>query len=119
MFRRIPGESDELVRAVLAANKNVVVVNQSGTPVEFPWIGDAATVVQTFFGGNELGNGLADVLFGKVNPSGKLPLTFPYVPPLSLCARTDPERRRLTRCTSDLQHPPRGQPFLQLVRHHV
>ncbi|GAA5945845.1 hypothetical protein JCM3775_001904 [Rhodotorula graminis] len=74
---RIPGESDELVRAVLAANKNTIVVNQSGTPVEFPWVDDAATVVQTFFGGNELGNGLADVLFGKVNPSGKLPLTFP------------------------------------------
>ncbi|GAA5997985.1 beta-glucosidase H [Rhodotorula paludigena] len=74
---RLPGESDELVKAVLAANSNTIVVNQSGTPVEFPWIKDAPTLVHTFFGGNELGNGLADVLFGKVNPSGKLPLSFP------------------------------------------
>ncbi|BGP37406.1 hypothetical protein JCM10450v2_001316 [Rhodotorula kratochvilovae] len=74
---KLPGETDELVKAVLAANPNTIVVNQSGTPVEFPWIKEASTVVHTFFGGNELGNGLADVLFGKVNPSGKLPLSFP------------------------------------------
>ncbi|TNY19798.1 glycoside hydrolase family 3 protein [Rhodotorula diobovata] len=74
---KLPGDSDELVRAVLAANPSTVVVNQSGTPVEFPWVKEASTVVQTFFGGNELGHGIADVLFGKVNPSGKLPLTFP------------------------------------------
>ncbi|GAA5851026.1 hypothetical protein JCM8547_009158 [Rhodosporidiobolus lusitaniae] len=74
---KLPGASDELVKAVLAANPNTIVVNQSGTPVEFPWIKDADTLVQAFFGGNELGNGLADVLFGKVNPSAKLPLSFP------------------------------------------
>ncbi|GJN88060.1 hypothetical protein Rhopal_001016-T1 [Rhodotorula paludigena] len=74
---KLPGETDELVKAVLAANPNTIVVNQSGTPVEFPWVKDASTLVHTFFGGNELGNGLADVLFGKVNPSGKLPLSFP------------------------------------------
>ncbi|GAA5850854.1 hypothetical protein JCM8547_009108 [Rhodosporidiobolus lusitaniae] len=74
---KLPGASDELVKAVLAANHNTIVVNQSGTPVEFPWIKDADTLVQAFFGGNELGHGLADVLFGKVNPSSKLPLSFP------------------------------------------
>ncbi|GAA6009003.1 hypothetical protein JCM10207_004061 [Rhodosporidiobolus poonsookiae] len=74
---KLPGESDALVAAVLAANPNTVVVNQSGTPVEFPWLKDASTVVQAFFGGNELGNGLADVLFGKKNPAGKLPLSWP------------------------------------------
>ncbi|GAA6022460.1 hypothetical protein JCM10207_004401 [Rhodosporidiobolus poonsookiae] len=74
---KLPGESDALVSAVLAAKPNTVVVNQSGTPVEFPWLKDASTVVQAFFGGNELGNGLADVLFGKVNPAGKLPLSWP------------------------------------------
>ncbi|GAA5990718.1 hypothetical protein JCM10908_003203 [Rhodotorula pacifica] len=73
---KLPGATDELVKAVLAANPNTIVVNQSGTPVDFPWLEQASTLVQTFFGGNELGNGLADVLFGKVNPSGKLPLTF-------------------------------------------
>ncbi|GAA6042149.1 hypothetical protein JCM8097_004984 [Rhodosporidiobolus ruineniae] len=74
---KLPGETDELVAAVLAANPNTIVVNQSGTPVEFPWIKDSTTLVQAFFGGNELGNGIADVLFGKVNPSSKLPLSFP------------------------------------------
>ncbi|GAA5831287.1 hypothetical protein JCM11251_007820 [Rhodosporidiobolus azoricus] len=74
---KLPGESDELVRAVLAANPNTIVVNQSGTPVEFPWLKDASTLIQAFFGGNELGNGLADVIFGKTNPTSKLPLSWP------------------------------------------
>jgi beta-glucosidase len=75
---KLPGETDELVKAVLAANPKTIVVNQSGTPTDLSaWIKDAPTVLQAFFGGNELGNGLADVLFGKTNPSGKLPLTFP------------------------------------------
>lgn len=73
----LPGYTDDLVRAVIAANPNTVIVNQSGTPVEFPWIKDAKAVIQTWFGGNELGNAIADVLYGDVNPSGKLSLTFP------------------------------------------
>ncbi|KAG5718830.1 putative beta-glucosidase I [Termitomyces sp. T112] len=73
----LPGLTNELVSQVLRANPNTVVVNQSGTPVAMPWIDQASTVLQAFYGGDELGNGLADVLFGKVNPSGKLPLTFP------------------------------------------
>ncbi|GAA5820715.1 hypothetical protein JCM10212_000839 [Sporobolomyces blumeae] len=74
---KLPGETDELVKSVLAANPRTIVVNQSGTPVAMPWVDSADTVLQAFFGGNELGNGIADVLFGKVNPAGKLPLTFP------------------------------------------
>ncbi|KAF8165588.1 glycoside hydrolase family 3 protein [Crassisporium funariophilum] len=73
----LPGLTNRLVAEVLKANPNTVVVNQSGTPVAMPWANDATTLVQAFYGGNELGNGLADVLYGKVNPSGKLPLTFP------------------------------------------
>lgn len=73
----LPGYTDELVQQVLKANPNSVVVNQSGTPVEFPWIKDCKALVQAWFGGNELGNAIADVLFGDVNPSGKLSLTFP------------------------------------------
>ena len=45
-------------------------------PVEFPWLSSASTVLQAFFGGNDVGNGIADVIFGKVNPSGKLPITW-------------------------------------------
>jgi beta-glucosidase len=62
---------------VLAANPNTAVVIQSGTPVTMPWRDSAAALVQAWYGGNETGNAIADVLFGDVNPSGKLPLTFP------------------------------------------
>ncbi|KAG7447564.1 glycoside hydrolase family 3 protein [Guyanagaster necrorhizus] len=74
---KLPGLTNDLVFKVLQANPRTVVVNQSGTPVEMPWIDEADTVLQAFYGGNELGNGLADVLFGKVNPSAKLALTVP------------------------------------------
>lgn len=73
----LPGLTDRLVSEVLDANSQTVVINQSGTPVTMPWIHRAHTVLQAFYGGNEVGNGMADVLFGKVNPSGKLSLTFP------------------------------------------
>ncbi|KAK9481527.1 glycoside hydrolase superfamily [Lipomyces starkeyi] len=74
---KLPGATDTLVGAVLDANPNTVVVVQSGTPVEMPWISKAKAVVQAWYGGNETGNGIADILFGDVNPSGKLPLSFP------------------------------------------
>ncbi|KAJ7682484.1 glycoside hydrolase family 3 protein [Mycena polygramma] len=73
----LPLLTNPLVSAVLNANPNTVVVNQSGTPVAMPWIDEASTVLQAFYGGNELGSGLADVLWGKVNPSAKVALTFP------------------------------------------
>ncbi|GJE99911.1 glycoside hydrolase family 3 protein [Phanerochaete sordida] len=73
----LPGLTNRLVTEVLAANPKTIVVNQSGTPVEMPWLSDAHTLLQAFYGGNEVGNGMADVIFGKVNPSGKLALTFP------------------------------------------
>lgn len=74
----IPGYSDQLVKAVSEANPNVIVVNQSGTPVTIaPWINKVPALVQAWYGGIELGNSIADVLFGDVNPSGKLSMTFP------------------------------------------
>lgn len=74
----LPGYTDDLVIAVLAVNKNVVIINQSGTPVEFPWMNNASSLLQVWYGGNELGNSIVDILFGKVSPSGKLPMTFPF-----------------------------------------
>lgn len=71
------GHTNELVEAVLAANRNTVVVNQSGTPVEMPWLSRAPALVHAWYGGNETGNAIASVLFGDVNPSGKLALSFP------------------------------------------
>ena len=73
----LPPGSDELISRVLVANPNALVVLQSGTPVTMPWAKDARALVQAWFGGNECGNGIADVLYGDVNPSAKLPITFP------------------------------------------
>ncbi|KAH3670808.1 hypothetical protein OGAPHI_001324 [Ogataea philodendri] len=73
----LPGKTDQLVREVLKANPNAVIVNQSGTPVTMSWASQAKAIVQSWYGGTEMGNGLADVLFGNVNPSAKLPLSFP------------------------------------------
>jgi beta-glucosidase len=64
----LPPGTDELVRAVLAANPRTAVVVQSGTPVSMPWVDDTGAILQAWFGGNEAGNGIADVLFGAVNP---------------------------------------------------
>ncbi|KAF4776403.1 glycosyl hydrolase family 3 [Colletotrichum scovillei] len=74
---RVPGRVDDLIEAVLEANPNAVIVTQSGCPIEMPWESKAATLVHAWFGGQETGNGLADVLFGKANPSGRLSQTFP------------------------------------------
>lgn len=68
---------DALITAVCAANPSTVVVLQSGTPVAMPWISSVNALVQAWYGGNETGNAIADILFGNVNPSAKLPLSFP------------------------------------------
>ncbi|KAJ0418579.1 glycosyl hydrolase family 3 N terminal domain-containing protein [Aspergillus carlsbadensis] len=73
----LPEEQDELANSVLDVSDRVVVVNFSGSPVAMPWASRAAAIVQAWFLGSELGNGLADVLLGNVNPSGKLPVSFP------------------------------------------
>jgi beta-glucosidase len=74
----LPPHSDELISAVTAANPNSAVVIQSGTPVTMPWLSSTPALLQAWYGGNEGGNAIADVIFGEINPSGKLPLSFPY-----------------------------------------
>lgn len=73
----LPYGQDELIRSLVAANPNIVVVNISGNAVAMPWIEDVPAVVQAWYLGSEAGNAIADVLTGAVNPSGKLPMTFP------------------------------------------
>ncbi|RSL44737.1 hypothetical protein CEP54_014556 [Fusarium duplospermum] len=74
----LPSPMDDLITAVAEANpKGTVVVMQSGTPVHMPWVDKVPSIVQAWYGGNETGNVIADILFGDVNPSGKLPLSFP------------------------------------------
>jgi len=74
---KLPQSADALISAVAAANPRTVVVLASGGPVTMPWLDKVAGVVQTYFGGQAQGAALADVLFGDVNPSGRLPLTYP------------------------------------------
>ncbi|KAG2419655.1 hypothetical protein HFD88_004451 [Aspergillus terreus] len=74
----LPPGVDRLISKVLkAAADKTVIVNQSGTPVTMPWADQARCIVQAWYGGNETGHGIADVLFGEVNPCGKLPLSWP------------------------------------------
>ncbi|PBP21981.1 glycosyl hydrolase family 3 N terminal domain-containing protein [Diplocarpon rosae] len=73
----LPGHMNALIAAVAAANPSTVVVMQSGTPVAMPWISSVNALIHAWYGGNETGNAIADIVFGNVNPSGKLPLTFP------------------------------------------
>lgn len=73
----LPPGIDDLIEAVAKANPNTVVVNQSGTPVTMAWADRVGAIVQAWYGGNETGNAIADVLFGDVTPSGKLSLSWP------------------------------------------
>ncbi|MEI6290348.1 MAG: glycoside hydrolase family 3 C-terminal domain-containing protein, partial [Chloroflexota bacterium] len=74
---KLPGNQDELITAITAANSNTVVVLNTGSPVEMPWIDKVNSVLQLWYDSQEAGNALADILFGDVSPSGKLPTTFP------------------------------------------
>jgi beta-glucosidase len=73
----LPGRQDELVRRVAAACPRTVVVVNSGAPVLMPWADEVAAVLLTWFGGQEFGNALADVLLGDAEPGGRLPTTWP------------------------------------------
>ena len=74
---KLPYEQDLLIKEVLKANPKTVIVMMGGSPVEMhQWINQAQAVVWTWYSGMEGGRALAEVLFGKVNPSGKLPETF-------------------------------------------
>jgi beta-glucosidase len=73
----LPGQQNKLVEQVAAANPRTVVVLNTGSPITMPWLEQVAAVIQAWYPGQECGNAIADVLFGDVVPSGKLPQTFP------------------------------------------
>ncbi|MEI9994315.1 MAG: glycoside hydrolase family 3 C-terminal domain-containing protein [Rhizomicrobium sp.] len=68
---------DELIAALAAANPHVVVVLETGGPVLMPWLSSVSAVVETWYAGNSGSAAIANVLFGKVDPAGRLPITFP------------------------------------------
>ena len=74
---KLDGEQDALIAAVAAANPNTIVVLQTGGAVTMPWLDDVRAVVEAWYPGGRGGEAIADILFGTVNPSGRLPITFP------------------------------------------
>ena len=73
----LPYNQNNVVSAIVKVNPNLIFVNIAGSPVTMPWLNTVPAVIQAWFIGSEAGNAIADVLSGDVNPSGKLPLTFP------------------------------------------
>lgn len=73
----LPYEQDALIAQLAAANPNTVVVIVSGNAVAMPWVREVPAIVEAWYSGTEAGHALASILFGDVNPSGKLPFTFP------------------------------------------
>jgi beta-glucosidase len=73
----LPGGQADLVRRVAAANPRTIVVVNTGAPVDLTWADDVPAILQLWYPGQEGGNALADVVFGRVSPGGRLPTTFP------------------------------------------
>ncbi len=73
----LPGDQDELVRRVAAANTRTIVLVNSGAPVTMPWADDVASIVQVWLGGQEMAAAIDEVIFGEAEPAGRLPTTFP------------------------------------------
>lgn len=74
---RLPDDQDALIDAVASANRRTIVVLETGGPVDMPWIAKVPTLVQAWYPGQRGGEAIANILFGDVAPSGRLPITFP------------------------------------------
>jgi beta-glucosidase len=96
----LPDNQDELITKVAAANPHTVVVVESGGPVTMPWAGQVSGIMEVWYAGSKGSDAVANVLFGAVNPSGKLPVTFP-------------------RSIEDLPHPKVVQPPPQSVPNYM
>ena len=73
----LPYNQDKIINALMATNKNLAVILCSGNAVEMPWIAQVPALVQAWYLGSEAGNAIANIISGEVNPSGKLPFSFP------------------------------------------
>ena len=86
----LPASENQLISAVAAANPDTIVVLNTGSAVTMPWLNQVKGVIEAWYPGQDDGDEIAAVLFGDVNPSGKLPVTFPQ----SLAQVPAPARRR-------------------------
>ncbi len=112
----LPDNQDALVSAVAAANPNTIVVVESGGPITMPWAKNVRGILEVWFPGIRGGEAIANLLFGDVNPSGKLPLTFPE----SEVAITPPRTRApaaFTRTPPTWSNSFRASRFKQNGRH--
>jgi beta-glucosidase len=73
----LPENQDQLIAKVAAANPHTIVVLETGSAVTMPWVGNVSAIAEAWYGGSRGAEAVANVLFGVVNPSGKLPVTFP------------------------------------------
>jgi beta-glucosidase len=73
----LPRDQDKLIAAVAAANRRTIVVLETGNPVTMPWNSEVGAILAAWYPGQRGGEAIANVLFGTVNPSGRLPITFP------------------------------------------
>jgi len=85
----LPGDANQLIAAVAAVNPHTVVVINSGGAVLMPWLSEVSSVVEAWYPGEEDGAAAAAVLTGKVDPSGRLPITFPASPTAQPASTTD------------------------------
>ena len=93
----LPHDQDAIISAVAAANPHTIVVLETGNPVTMPWVDKPAAILEAWFAGSDGANAVGNVLFGSVNPSGKLPNTFP-------------------KSEADLPHPTLTSPPLESMR---
>ncbi|HUY12919.1 MAG TPA: glycoside hydrolase family 3 C-terminal domain-containing protein [Terriglobia bacterium] len=96
----LPDNQDQLIRQVAAANPHTVVVLENGDPVLMPWLDDVQAVLEAWYPGQRGGLAIANILFGKFDPSGKLPITFPM-------SESDLPRRHI-------QQPPPGEGYFDV-----
>ena len=73
----LPGDQDKLIETVAAANPNTIVVLETGAAVTMPWVSRVSGIVEAWYAGSKGADAVANILFGEVNPSAKLPVTFP------------------------------------------
>ena len=109
---------DALIAAVAAANPHTVVVIESGSPVTMPWVDAPAAILEAWYAGSDGANALGNVLFGSVNPSGKLPNTFPKSEadlPHPALMQPPPASRRYDGAAATPEQEAKGLPPFQVV----